>query len=56
MEGASRVMRIFMNREFENLETYISFFGTVGFISSYIGLFGTVWGIMYVFIVFGAVK
>lgn len=44
MEGASRAMRISMNRELENLETHIPFLGTVGSISPYIGLFGTVWG------------
>ena len=50
MEGASRAMRISMNRELENLETHIPFLGTVGSISPYIGLFGTVWGIMNSFI------
>lgn len=44
VEGASRAMRISMNRELENLETHIPFLGTVGSISPYIGLFGTVWG------------
>ncbi|MCM5338710.1 MotA/TolQ/ExbB proton channel family protein, partial [Escherichia coli] len=48
--GASRAMRISMNRELENLETHIPFLGTVGSISPYIGLFGTVWGIMNSFI------
>ncbi|NYY75176.1 hypothetical protein DMI60_13820 [Escherichia coli] len=43
VEGASRAMRISMNRELENLETHIPFLGTVGSISPYIGLFGTVW-------------
>ena len=50
VEGASRAMRISMNRELENLETHIPFLGTVGSISPYIGLFGTVWGIMNSFI------
>lgn len=45
VEGASRAMRISMNRELENLETHIPFLGTVGSISPYIGLFGTVWGL-----------
>ncbi len=44
VEGASRAMRISMNREIETLETHIPFLGTVGSISPYIGLFGTVWG------------
>jgi biopolymer transport protein TolQ len=42
VEGASRAMRISMNRELETLETHIPFLGTVGSISPYIGLFGTV--------------
>ena len=50
VEGASRAMRISMNRELENLETHIPFLGTVGSISPYIGLFGTVCGIMNSFI------
>ncbi|OZI14292.1 protein TolQ [Sodalis-like symbiont of Philaenus spumarius] len=56
VEGASRAMRISINRELEALETYIPFLGTVGSISPYIGLFGTVWGIMHAFIGLGAVK
>ncbi|MDV0423597.1 protein TolQ, partial [Klebsiella grimontii] len=56
VEGASRAMRISMNRELESLETHIPFLGTVGSISPYIGLFGTVWGIMHAFIALGAVK
>lgn len=56
MEGASRAMRISMNRELEALENHIPFLGTVGSISPYIGLFGTVWGIMHAFIALGAVK
>ena len=43
IEGASRAMRISMNRELETLETHIP-------------LFGTVWGIMHAFIALGAVK
>jgi len=50
IEGASRAMRISMNRELETLETHIPFLGTVGSISPYIGLFGTVWGIMHAFV------
>ncbi|MFV4846868.1 Tol-Pal system protein TolQ [Edwardsiella tarda] len=56
IEGASRAMRISLNREVEALETHIPFLGTVGSISPYIGLFGTVWGIMHAFIGLGAVK
>ncbi|VFS64258.1 colicin uptake protein TolQ [Raoultella planticola] len=40
LKGASRAMRISMNREIETLETHIPFLGTVGSISPYIGLFG----------------
>lgn len=54
--GASRAMRISMNRELESVESHIPFLGTVGSISPYIGLFGTVWGIMHAFIALGAVK
>ena len=56
LEGASRSMRLAMNRELDNLELHIPFLGTVGSISPYIGLFGTVWGIMHAFISLGAVK
>ncbi|AWK14701.1 Tol-Pal system protein TolQ [Candidatus Fukatsuia symbiotica] len=56
VNGASRAMRIAMNRELESLETHIPFLGTVGSISPYIGLFGTVWGIMHAFIALGAAK
>ncbi|MDF7680254.1 Tol-Pal system protein TolQ [Enterobacteriaceae bacterium ESL0689] len=56
VEGATRAMRIAMNREIEALEMHIPFLGTVGSVSPYIGLFGTVWGIMHAFIALGAVK
>ncbi len=56
VDGASRAMRISLNREMESLENHIPFLGTVGSISPYIGLFGTVWGIMHAFIALGAVK
>lgn len=56
LDGASRVMRLSMNREIDVLETHISFLGTVGSISPYIGLFGTVWGIMHAFISLGSAK
>ncbi|ACY85411.1 Tol-Pal system [Edwardsiella piscicida] len=56
IEGASRAMRISLNREIEAMENHIPFLGTVGSISPYIGLFGTVWGIMHAFIGLGAVK
>ncbi|OCG30022.1 protein TolQ [Gilliamella sp. Choc4-2] len=56
LDGASRSMRLAMNRELDKLELNIAFLGTVGSISPYIGLFGTVWGIMHAFISLGAVK
>lgn len=56
LDGASRAMRLSMNRELDALEQNIPFLGTVGSISPYIGLFGTVWGIMHAFIALGAVK
>lgn len=56
VDGATRAMRISLNREMEGLEIHIPFLGTVGSISPYIGLFGTVWGIMHAFIALGEVK
>jgi len=56
LDGASRAMRLSMNRELDTLEQNIPLLGTVGSISPYIGLFGTVWGIMHAFIALGAVK
>lgn len=56
LDGASRSMRLSMNRELDSLETQIPFLGTVGSISPYIGLFGTVWGIMHAFIALGSAK
>lgn len=56
IDGASRAMRLSMNRELDALETHIPFLGTVGSISPYIGLFGTVWGIMHAFIALGSAK
>lgn len=56
IQGTTRAMNIALNREVENLESYIPFLGTVGSISPYIGLFGTVWGIMHSFMGLSAVK
>jgi biopolymer transport protein TolQ len=55
VEGAQRAMRVTLNREQENLETYLSFLATVGSTSPYVGLFGTVWGIMNSFRALGNV-
>lgn len=46
VEGAQRAMRVVLNREYETLESHLSFLATVGSTSPYVGLFGTVWGIM----------
>jgi len=46
VEGAQRAMRVSLNREYEELESSLSFLATVGSTSPYVGLFGTVWGIM----------
>ncbi|MEJ2362050.1 MAG: protein TolQ [Gammaproteobacteria bacterium] len=46
VEGAQRAMRVALNREYEDLESSLSFLATVGSTSPYVGLFGTVWGIM----------
>ncbi len=43
VEGASRAMRISMNRELENLETHIPFLERWGPSARISGLFGTVW-------------
>ncbi len=54
VEGAQRAMRVALNREYEHLESHLSFLATVGSTSPYIGLFGTVWGIMNSFRSLGA--
>ncbi|MBX4180945.1 protein TolQ [Sodalis sp. CWE] len=56
IEGASRAMRISMNRELEILETNVPFLGIISSISPYIGLLGTVCGIMHTFTEFSAAK
>lgn len=56
IQGSNRAMNLALNREVEELESYIPFLGTVGSISPYIGLFGTVWGIMHSFMGLSAVK
>ncbi|WP_439813952.1 protein TolQ [Zavarzinia sp. CC-PAN008] len=45
-ERISKVMRVALNRELEDLEKYLGFLATVGSTAPFIGLFGTVWGIM----------
>ncbi|MBT3197262.1 MAG: protein TolQ [Gammaproteobacteria bacterium] len=54
VDGASRAMRVALNRDLDQLEENLSFLATVGSTSPYIGLFGTVWGIMNSFSAIGA--
>jgi biopolymer transport protein TolQ len=56
VEGAQRSMRVAMVREFDRLESNLSFLATVGSTSPYIGLFGTVWGIMNSFRALGSAQ
>ena len=56
VEGAQRSMRVAMGREFDRLESHLSFLATVGSTSPYIGLFGTVWGIMNSFRALGSAQ
>jgi biopolymer transport protein TolQ len=49
LDGARRAMRASFQREFDVLETNLSFLASVGSVSPYVGLFGTVWGIMHAF-------
>jgi len=49
LEGAQRAMRANLQREVDNLESQLSFLGSVASVSPYVGLFGTVWGIMHAF-------
>ncbi|MCW8887869.1 MAG: protein TolQ, partial [Gammaproteobacteria bacterium] len=56
VEGALRSMRVVMGREFDRLESNLSFLATVGSTSPYVGLFGTVWGIMNSFRALGSAQ
>ncbi|MEM7016874.1 MAG: protein TolQ [Pseudomonadota bacterium] len=49
IEGATRLMRVALQREAAYLERSVSLLATIGSVSPYIGLFGTVWGIMHAF-------
>jgi biopolymer transport protein TolQ len=49
MDGASRAMRVSLQREMDSIEASLSFLASVGSVSPYGGLFGTVWGIMHAF-------
>ncbi len=56
VEGAQRSMGVAMGREFDRLESNLSFLATVGSTSPYVGLFGTVWGIMNSFRALGSAQ
>lgn len=49
MGGTARAMRASFQREMDQIESGLSFLGTVGSIAPYVGLFGTVWGVMHAF-------
>ena len=49
LDGTRRAMRASFQREMDEVESGLSFLGTVGSVSPYIGLFGTVWGVMHAF-------
>ena len=49
MDGTRRAMRASFQREMDEIESGLSFLGTVGSVSPYVGLFGTVWGVMHAF-------
>ena len=49
-ERITKVMRVAMARELEEVEKHLGFLATVGSTAPFVGLFGTVWGIMRSFI------
>ena len=49
MDGTRRAMRASFQREMDEIESGLSFLGTVGSVSPYVGLYGTVWGVMHAF-------
>ena len=56
MDGTRRAMRASFQRETDQIESGLSFLGTVGSVSPYVGLFGTVWGVMHAFTGFANVE
>jgi len=56
IEGSQRAMRVALNREMDQMESWVPYLATVGSTSPYIGLFGTVWGIMNAFLALGAMQ
>src|SRR5690606_15410447 len=49
LDGTRRAMRASFQREMDEVESGLSFLGTVASVSPYVGLFGTVWGVMHAF-------
>mgnify|MGYP003396986195 FL=1 len=56
LDGTRRAMRASFQREMDQVESGLSFLGTVGSVSPYIGLFGTVWGVMHAFTGFASME
>ena len=56
LDGTRRAMRASFQREMDQVESGLSFLGTVGSVSPYIGLFGTVWGVMHAFTGFATME
>lgn len=56
MDGTRRAMRASFQREMDEVESGLSFLGTIGSVSPYVGLFGTVWGVMHAFTGFASME
>lgn len=56
MDGTRRAMRASFQREMDEIESGLSFLGSVGSVSPYVGLFGTVWGVMHAFTGFASME
>ena len=56
MDGTRRAMRASFQREMDQVESGLSFLGTIGSVSPYVGLFGTVWGVMHAFTGFAGME
>ena len=56
MDSTRRAMRASFQREMDEIESGLSFLGTVGSVTPYVGLFGTVWGVMHAFTGFASME
>lgn len=56
MDGTRRAMRASFQREMDEVESGLSFMGTIGSVAPYVGLFGTVWGVMHAFTGFAGME